>query len=306
MKFKKINQNVLFHHFHSKNKFYYSPGSLTKDNLYKFIKENKNKIKNSNNLEKKNDNKYFLTFDDGLKSQYEIALPILEENKIKSFFFFFTSHFNGHDFTIENIRYFKYKYYLNTKLFFNHFMKTFEEKHNKKINFGKANLKKIFKFYKKHSPYYPKEEIYIKILRDNILSELQYSKIIKKMMKDKNLNISQLSKKLYMNKSELKNLSKLNHTIGLHSHSHNHKNKNFSYDQEFNEFKKNKLILEKIINKKIITASYPFGNFTNNSERILKKLGVKYSFLKNEKFKNTYKNNNLFLPRKNISELLLK
>ena len=38
----------------------------------------------------------------------------------------------------------------------------------------------------------------------------------------------------------------------------------------------------------------------------LKKLGIKISFIKNEKFKNTYKNNNLFLPRKNISELLLK
>ena len=64
----------------------------------------------------------------------------------------------------------------------------------------------------------------------------------------------------------------------------------------------NKKILEKITNKKIYTCSYPFGNFTNNTEKILKKLNIKYAFCKNTNTKFTNKKKaNIYLPRVNIS-----
>lgn len=306
MRFKKINQNILFHHFHSLNRFYESPGSLTEDSFNKFIKLNKNKIISASNLNNKQNNKFLLTFDDGLKCQYKIALPILEEHKIKSIFFFFTNHLCGEHYTIENIRFFKYQYYSNTKEYFKHFVKVCEEKFQKKIDPKNKKIRKLINFYKKQSPYYLKEEVYIKILRDNILSEGQYIKIIKRMMKDKKLSVVKLSDKLYMNEKDIYNISKLNHVIGLHSHWHSHKNYCFSKSKEKEDYKKNKYILEKIIKKKIITASYPFGNFTKNSQYILNQLDIKFAFLKNENYLNVFKKNNLFLPRKNISELIIK
>ena len=123
------------------------------------------------------------------------------------------------------------------------------------------------------------------------------------MMKNYKINLKSLSKKLYMSKNNIKNLSTLKHVIGLHSHKHDHKNHMYSYNQELNDYKKNKIILEKIINKKIKCLSYPFGNYTRNSEKILNKLHIDYAFCKNSLIKNK-KQNNYFLPRENISNLI--
>ena len=54
-----------------------------------------------------------LTFDDAVKSQIDIALPILEQFKIKSFFFVYSSIFDGKPDNLELFRYdtrkFKYR-----------------------------------------------------------------------------------------------------------------------------------------------------------------------------------------------------
>ena len=86
---------IMFHHFHDDGIHTKGQGSIDKDNFYKiinFIGRNNildadvfyEKFKN-NNLK---DNEVCLSFDDAIKCQIDIALPVLEELKIKSFFFF--------------------------------------------------------------------------------------------------------------------------------------------------------------------------------------------------------------------------
>ena len=92
---------IMFHHFHDVKKHKKTQGSISKDELYKLItfigKEN---ILSANEFlirfkEKKlNKRNLCLTFDDGLKSQFDVALPLLEELNIKAFFFICTSIFD--------------------------------------------------------------------------------------------------------------------------------------------------------------------------------------------------------------------
>lgn len=306
MPFNKLTRHgVLFHQFHSNRQFYRSPGSLDKDRFYKFIKQNKNRIKNPEEFFQSNtkDNVICLTFDDGLMSQFKIALDVLENFNIKAFFFIFTGCLDGEHFTVENLRYFRYKFFKNSSHFYKIFFKTHEEIFSKKLIFSNKQTIKLFKIYKKQSKYYTYEDIIFKIARDNLLSESEYKKIIFEMMKNYKIDLKSLSKKLYMSKNNIKNLSTLKHVIGLHSHKHDHKNHMYSYNQELNDYKKNKIILEKVVNKKIKCLSYPFGNYTKNSEKILKKLHIDYAFCKNSLIKNK-KQNNYFLPRENISNLI--
>ena len=107
-----------------------------------------------------------------------------------------------------------------------------------------------------------------------------------------------------MSKNDIKNLSNLNHKVGLHSHSHDYKNYQFKYDKELQDYKKNKQILEKIINKKIDCLSYPFGNYTQNSEKILNELNIDFAFCKNLLKVKMFKNQNYCIPRENISNFL--
>ena len=84
----------MFHHFHDEKNHLKSQGSISKDDFYRLIKFiGKKNILNANifyeNLKKNKlkSNQVCFTFDDAIKSQIEVALPVLEDLKIKSFFF---------------------------------------------------------------------------------------------------------------------------------------------------------------------------------------------------------------------------
>ena len=85
---------IMFHHFHDNKTHTKGQGSIDKNDLYKminFIGRNNildadiffEKLKNN----KLKNNEVCFTFDDAIKCQIDIALPVLEEFKIKSFFF---------------------------------------------------------------------------------------------------------------------------------------------------------------------------------------------------------------------------
>ena len=298
----KKNVGILFHHFNKDNKFYKSPGTLDENKFFKFLKKYKKIIINPNEFLLKKKRGICLTFDDGLKCQYEIALPILEDLNIKAFFFVFTQPHKDIGLTTEIIRCFRFRYYSNQSKFYSDFLKKVEE--SKSVKISRLNLfsdKKIVTI-KKQSPYYTTQDIKFKIIRDQYLNLEEYNKVIINMMLERKIDIKKLNKDLYMNKTNIKNLAKNNHVIGLHSHFHNHKLHEYSFENEYFDYRLNKKILEKITNKKIYTCSYPFGNFTNNTEKILKKLNIKYAFCKNTNTKFTNKKKaNIYLPRVNIS-----
>ena len=145
---------IMFHHFHDDGIHTKGQGSISKDDFYKMI----NFIGRENILDadiffekfKKNklkEKEVCLTFDDVVKCQIDIALPVLEELKIKSFFFVYTSVFEGKPDNLEVFRYFRMNYFDNIEEFYNSFykildkdLKTFFEDNNEKIK----SKKKIF------------------------------------------------------------------------------------------------------------------------------------------------------------------
>ena len=139
---------IMFHHFHDDVIHKKGQGSINKDDFYKLInfigkrniinadvfleKFKKNKLK---------ENEVCLTFDDAVKCQIDIALPILEELKIKSFFFVYTSIFEEKPNNLEIFRYFRTNYFNNIDEFYKSFyqvldkdLKIFFEKNKTKID----------------------------------------------------------------------------------------------------------------------------------------------------------------------------
>ena len=73
---------------------------------------------------------------------------------------------------------------------------------------------------------------------------------------------------------------------------------NLSYNKQKQEFNTNKKILEKITNKKVISASYPRGDYNVNTIKVLKHLGIRIAFRDNSiKLEKKYINKNLEVPR---------
>ena len=95
--FKKYNfpHGIMFHHFHDNKNHKKSFGSINKSSFEKIIKFlGKKKILTPNefiqkyNYKKKQKNFTCFTFDDSLKCQLDIAVPIMNQYNIKGFFFY--------------------------------------------------------------------------------------------------------------------------------------------------------------------------------------------------------------------------
>jgi peptidoglycan/xylan/chitin deacetylase (PgdA/CDA1 family) len=294
----------MFHHFHDNGIHTKGQGSIDKDEFKKMInfigKENildadiffekfkENKLKN---------NEVCLTFDDGIKCQIDIALPVLEDLKIKSFFFVYTSMFEGKPDNLEIFRYFRMNFFENVDEFYKDFYKTLDK--DLKIFFEKNDNK--IKETKIKLPTFSIEDIKFRLVRDFFLTKNEYEKIMFLMFKNKKFNFESVFKKLFFQKNDLIELNSLGHLVGLHSHNHPTLLENLSYSEQKNEYENCLSLISKILNKpknEIKYMSHPCGSYNEYTLKILEELGIELGFHQIttiEPEKNMKKINNSFL-----------
>ncbi len=270
----------MFHHFHDGGIHKKTQGSIDKDDFYKMINFiGKNNILDADIFFEKLKNKKLketevcITFDDALKCQIDIALPVLEELKIKSFFFVYTSVFEQKPDNLEIFRYFRVNYFKNINEFYKSFYKVLDK--DLKIFFDENNDK--ISSVKDKFPFYSIEDIKFRLVRDNFLNKTKYEEIMFLMIKEKNLNYKEIYKKLFFQKDDLKKLDNLGHLVGLHSHSHPTLLENLNYDEQKNEYEKCLSSISNILDKpknEIKYMSHPCGSYNNDTLEILKELGV--------------------------------
>lgn len=286
-KAKKITHGIMFHHFHDNKSFARSEGSISANELEKIIKfiGRENIINADEYLNKYSQNKLkksdvCFTFDDALKCQIKIALPILNKYKIKSFFFIQSGIFDKKKPLFEILRFFKTYYFKNNKKFYNYFFKKLGLTKNNIINFIRLNNLEIIKF-KKLFPFYTNEDIVYRFIRDRHISSKKLNETILKMLKDKKINFKNLFNKLLMNKKDLHQLKKNGHIVGLHSHNHTNFLENLEIKMQEKEYKKNIKFLSNILrcNKNYFNVmSHPSGSYSKDTLNILKKLNIKFGF----------------------------
>ena len=265
-----------------------------------FTRFKENKLKNCN---------VCFTFDDGIKSQYDIAYPVLENENIKAFFFIYSSIFTGKPDLLEVHRYFRNTFYVNIDDFYEDFFKFFQKKNLKNFLERKKNQIKSFK---KIFPHYSFKDIEFRFIRNELISKKKYDLLMGKLFMKKKFRPKENFKHLFMSKEDIIKLHNTNHIIGLHSHSHPTLIEKLNLKQQENEYKKNLKILKKILkNEKLLinTVSHPCGSYNKNTLSILKKIGVEMGFkqiMKFEKKRGMIKINNskLEIARQDHSEIM--
>ena len=306
---------IMFHHFHDDNLHKKSQGSINKDDFYKILKfigrENILDAKDffsrfkENKLKEKN---VCLTFDDATKCQYDIALPVLEDLKIKSFFFIYSSLFKGELTLLEVYRYFRMNYFNNIDEFYNYFFKLL----NKDLSAFFKDNEKIIEQTKVKFLVYSTNDIKFRLVRDKLLSQLDYKKIMFAMFKEKNFRPEDHYKNIFMSKFNLNKLNELGHLIGLHSHSHPVLLENLSYNEQKKEYENNKSTLSEILNidkNNIKYMSHPNGSYNDDTLKILQELKIELGFkpimtIEPEKNMKKINNSSLEIARQDHSKIV--
>ena len=274
----------MFHHFHDDGIHTKGQGSIDKDDFYKMINFiGRNNILDANIFFEKlknnklKDNEVCITFDDTIKCQIDIALPVIEELKIKSFFFVYSSVFDGKPDNLEFFRYFRMNYFNSVDEFYNNFYKVLDKDLK---SFFKKNVEKI-KEMKIKIPIYSIEDIKFRLVRDIFLTRSQFEEIMFLLIKEKRVDHKDFNKKFFYQKSDLQTLNNLGHLIGLHSHNHPTQLEKLNYDEQKNEYEKCLSSISNILDKpknEIKFMSHPCGSYNRDTLQILKELGIELGF----------------------------
>jgi len=326
----------MFHHFHNE-KHLKTQGAISEDDFEKILNHiGRERILSPLEwLERLKENKLkpedlCLTFDDGLLSQIDIALPVLEHYGLKAFWFVYSGVFSASMAgqaggegagNLEIYRFFRTKYFKNIDDFYSLFFERFSESGMAApVNpalaapLGGASLaqfgreKEGIQELRKAFPFYSENDARFRFLRDRVLGKENYEKLIDAILKERGASKAEIAENLWMSDKDLKKLSDNGHLIGLHSYSHPTALAELSFQEQTDEYRKNYSHLKKVSGKKPVAMSHPCNSYNEDTLKILKELGVYCGFLSNMVSKPTVKNppagSNLEIPREDHANIM--
>ena len=310
---KKVPHGIMFHHFHNENHLK-TQGSISESDFKKILNYigRERILSPSEWLERLAENKLkaedlCLTFDDGLLSQIDVALPVLEHYGLKAFWFVYSGVFEGKLENLEIYRFFRTKYFKNIDDFYNLFFERLA-KSGMAAPIDSALEKEGIQELQKTFPFYSENDARFRFLRDKALGRKNYEKLMDSILKEYRADKSEIAKNLWMSDKDLRQLNNSGHMIGLHSYSHPTALADLSSQEQFDEYQKNYSHLERVCGQKPIAMSHPDNSYNEDTLKILREFGIYCGFLSNMVSKPIAKNQfaagNLEIPREDHANLM--
>lgn len=219
-----------------------------------------------------------ISFDDGLAGQYNYALPVLDKFGLKAFWFFFSSVFCGESDKNEIAS------YINTCLYdkFDDFGNKFISLSNISLDEFNSEEYKQFQLKLKNTfSFYSESDIRYRFVRNFLVTKERFDSIIYEMLLEFGIQSQEIIKKLWMTEENIYTLHKQGHCIGLHSYSHPFMMGSLPVTDQESEYRKNYNHLSKIINETIYCMSHPLNSYSEETLKILEKMGIICGFCSN-------------------------
>ena len=227
-----------------------------------------------------------ITFDDGLRCQYELALPILRELDIPAGFFINgLPVFENKVCTVHKIH--KLRSLMSQADFYELVDKALLSLYRQSIlEFLGAKAEEASKKYR----YDDVQSAQIKYLLNSILTETQKNEIVGKLF-EKHFSEDKFCKDFYLSLTQIKDLSKRG-WLGIHTYSH--RPLSILTEHELNiEIGDFKIRLEKELGKNVFAISYPYGSTLDINQKVLnvcENIGLSFGLTMERAFNEDLKN----------------
>ncbi len=292
---------LMFHHFHDNNIHVRGQGSLDLETFEKIIKSfNPEGYLSPAEWVKAVEERalkphhWCITFDDALRCQYDVALPVLDKLGFKAFWFIYTSIYEGHQERLEIYRHFINKTFPHINDFYEAFFR--------KVDLD-SRLKDVdIANYLSAHPFYSYNDRKYRFIRNNLLSTDQYNLVMEAFLQKYGYDIAENLPLLWMSRDQIRLLAEQDHMIGVHSHTHPYELKNLPASEQRAEYVKNFTMLTEIIQQKPICGAHPCDSFNQDTLVILKDLGIRIMFRSNMSNADHY--TQFELPREDHSNIL--
>ncbi len=281
---------IMFHHFHDESRFYRSEGSISAADFQSLIdyvgREN---ILSPQDWEQRaahgtlSATHVCFTFDDSLRCQFEIALPVLNRNGIKAFFFVYSSVFEGCVERLETFRYLRNACYPSLEDFYSDFYEQAAQ-----YDLARTIEEGLKDFpgeeYLADFPFYTLGDRKYRFVRDRILTTAHYNQIVDGLMSKKLLDLGKIAPLLWMGADDLRELTHQGHVVGLHSYSHPMNMSGLSPAEQEKEYSENFTHLQRELEVSPWAMSHPRNSYNADTIGVLRKLGIRVGFCANLKY----------------------
>jgi peptidoglycan/xylan/chitin deacetylase (PgdA/CDA1 family) len=217
-----------------------------------------------------------LTFDDALKCQFDVAVPVLKRRSIEAFFFVYSSPFLGQPDLLEIYRYFRSTQFFSIDDFYREFFESV------KLLLGTEYIDAEFEYkgldYLGRFPFYSKNDRWFRYLRDVVLGVRRYDEVMSENMRRHHFDASKLAGKLWMDNSNLVNMVCDGHLVGLHSFSHPMMMQSLDKKAQEMEYHQNFRHLKETLGVNPVSMSHPSGSYNEETIEILDSLEIEIGF----------------------------
>jgi peptidoglycan/xylan/chitin deacetylase (PgdA/CDA1 family) len=241
-----------------------------------------------------------LTFDDNLKCQFDIALPVLDHYKLQAFWFVYTGYStDGMLPRLEVYRYFRTVQFPDIEVFYDEFFSSCARLYGDEI------VTWLNQFDRSRFPMYPAfyslNDCRFRQSRDSLLGEDRYFAVMDQMLAKYGFNAQDIARAVLMSDAEIADLHRGGHIVGLHSHTHPTELARFSQERQAWEYERNLASLQAIIGEKPATMSHPCNSYDASTLALLGRMGIEIGFRADMSW---LLNSQLELPRRDHSVLM--
>ena len=219
-----------------------------------------------------------LTFDDNLRCQFDVAVPVLRRFGLAAFWFVYTSVLQGKLERLELYRLFRTLRYPSPEAFHEAFLAVVlagpdaDPARRRLATFRPADHLRDF-------PFYTDGDRTFRFVRDEVLGPARYFDVMDRMMAG--VDTAALARGLWMGAAELRTLHAEGHVIGLHSHTHPTRLGALPAAGQRAEYAANHAVLTDLLGERPTTMSHPCNSYSADTGPVLDALGVRLGFRAN-------------------------
>lgn len=227
-------------------------------------------------------NKICLTFDDCLRCQYDVALPVLEATGLTAFWFVYSGHwYDGIVPLLEIYRYFRTVYYPDIEDFYATFFAAAEARFGTGVSDWLVRFDRSQFSEHVYPDYYSLNDCRFREMRDVFMTHSQYTEVMDGMLAQKETSVASIIHKTMMGPEEVKALHNKGHIIGLHSHTHPTTMAVLPDSEQRSQYMKNITAITRVTGQAPFIVSHPSNSYSPRTLALLTELGIEFGFRAN-------------------------
>ena len=276
---------IMFHRFHDSHESNQSQGTLTPDEferilLHVGIENIRSPQEWVSRLEgnRLGERDLCITFDDGLRSQTEYALPVLDRYGLQAFWFVYSCVFEGTPLKSEI-----YSQVAGQMGGMPVLIEEFLDRcpPDMGVQLDSDEFTAYVNVLREEAPFYSSNDLKYRFIRGMSRNKASFEGLMDQMIKEHGFDLDEVSRRLWLTEADLKALTERGHCVGLHSYDHPYELARLTYEEQLQQYEKNYAHILAVTQQRPNCVAHPLNSYNEQSLAVLQRLGVRCGFRAN-------------------------